>query len=60
MLFTGHLTIFSITIFLERFIWLNFYGIEKTYQGTCGKSFISLFTIIMEIHDVEDRFFDQS
>jgi hypothetical protein len=60
MLFSGHLTIFDINCFLERFIWLNCYGIEKTYQGTCGKLFSSLFAIIMEIHSVEDRVFDQS
>jgi hypothetical protein len=60
MLFSSHLTIFSITIFIERFRWLNRYGIEKTYQGTSGKNFSSGFTIIMEIHSVEDRVCDQS
>jgi hypothetical protein len=60
MLFSGHLTIFAITFFLERFIWLNRYGIEKTYQGTSGKNFSSLFAIIMEIHSVEYRVCDQS
>jgi hypothetical protein len=58
MPFTVHLTIFSITLFLERFKWLNWYVIKKTYLGTCGKNFISLFTMLLEIHSVEDRGFD--
>jgi hypothetical protein len=58
MLFTGHLTIFTITLFLERFRWLNLEAIEKKYLGTCGKNCISLFTILLEIHSLEDRVFD--
>jgi hypothetical protein len=37
---------------------VKFEAIEKTYLGTCGKNFISLFAIILEIHSVEDRVFD--
>jgi hypothetical protein len=58
MLFTGHPTILSITFFLERFRWCNLEDIEKTYLGTFGKNFISLFAIILEIHSVEERVFD--
>ena len=60
MLFSGHLTIFAITFFIERFKWWNCYGIEKTYHGTFGKYFSSWFTIIMEIHSAEYRVCDQS
>jgi hypothetical protein len=58
MIFTGHSTIFAITLFLEQFRRCNSETIEKTYLGTYGKNSSSLFAIILEIHYVEDRDFD--
>jgi hypothetical protein len=58
MLFTGDPTIFAIIFFIERFKWCNSEAIEKTHLGIYCKFFSSLFTIILEIHSVEDRVFD--
>jgi hypothetical protein len=58
MLFTGHLTILAINLFIEQLRWCDSKDIEKTYLGTYGKNFISLFAITLEIHVVEDRVFD--